>query len=414
MFKKKVHGLLLSSVAVISVAVAQDESGAPAGIKLAPGVRAVAQLDSEIAYTTNFFYRPDSDDEVSATGVVFRPSVSIDGDKGSFTYDFRLGGELSKWDVPGDDDDYEDTVATAGFKWDAGTRHRFRGRFTREDDHDPFGTVRTEAGGSLADRDIDKWHVNTTSLTYRFGAQSAKLNFEAGFANRDGEYDTNRDFTRLLDWSSDEIRAAAFYNISSKTTLVAEVVDSERTYDENIAGFRRDGEERSYRVGAQWKATGKTVGDVRVGRVEHDFEDPSGGDFDETDWQAGLTWAPRTQSRFTLSTGRESQVSYRPDTRFLDNEFLALAWGQDWSSLFRTTLTGSRVKSLFVDSDQFPGTLLTSEREDELDVLSLTGEYRLSPTVYVRGGLVRSQRSSNVDLSEYEVDYAFTGLRVVF
>lgn len=410
----KTRGLLLTSAVALSLtALAQNETGAPVGIKLAPGVRGIAQLDSEIVYTSNFFYRADN--EVSSTGVLFRPSLGIEGDKGAFTYNLGLQGELSKWDVPGDIDDYEDSRISGAFKWDIATRHRLGGNISRHDSHDPFGTVRTEAGAALADRDLDQWHFTTMGLDYRFGAQGAKINLEAGVVTRDREYETNREFTRFIDYTTDQVRAAVIYNVSSKTGLLAEVIDSKREYDVNLAGFPRDGDERAYRVGARWKATGKTVGDVRVGRVEHDFEDPSGNDFEETDWSAGITWSPLLQARLILQTGRESQESYRTDTRLIDNEFVSLAWAHDWSSLFRTTLTFRRLDQRFVDSDITPATPPRDEREDEVDALSLLAEYRLSPTVQARGGLSRSSRDTNVaNISEFDVDVAFVGLRVLF
>ncbi len=405
----KVHGLFLISATALSVAVsAQEGTGAPVGVKLAPGVRGVAQLDTEVVYTSNFFYQRN--DEVTAKGVLFKPGVRIEGDKGAFNYTLGLSGELSKWDIRGDADDYEDSRLGAAFNWAAATRHRFEGGFTRLDSHDPFGTNRTEAPAAIAERDIDKWHNNRVNFTYRFGAQGAKLNLEAGVTNTDREYETNRAFTRFLDYTVDEVRAAAFYNLSSKTSLVAEVIDVDRTYDENVPGFPRDGEEQRYRVGVRWKATGKTIGDLRVGRVEHEFDDPAASNFEETDWQASVTWSPVLQTQLTLSSGRESLASFRVDTRFIDNQFLALDWTQDWSSLFKTSLTLNLAEQLFVDSNSALGV----EREDELETLSLLAAYRLAPTVDLRGGWSRGSRDSNFAPLEFDTDIAFVGLRVLF
>lgn len=420
MTNKKAHGVLLAGVTAVSLAaIAQEDTGAPVGIKLAPGVRAVAQLDADLAYTSNFFYQTDN--EKSSIGVVLKPGLRIEGDKGALVYNFGLSGDIGKYDVRGDLDDYEDTRFDAGFKWDAATRHRFGARYIRQDDHDPFGTVRTETS-AVAARELDEWHENQIDLTYRFGAQDAKLNIEAGAGTRDREYDTNRGFTRFLDFSIDELRAAAIYNLSSKTAVLVDIIDKDITYDENVLGFPRDGEEQRIRVGARWKATGKTIGDVRIGKVKHEFDDPAARDFDETDWDAGVTWSPRLQTQLSLRTGRASLESYTTDTRFIDNQFYIVDWTQDWSSLFRTSLSYGRSDQSFVDSDRNPATAAPDgEREDQIDNLSLLAIYRLSSTLQLRGGLSRSERNSNLldsvtqrEVSDYYNDSAFVGVRVLF
>ncbi len=420
MTHKKAHGVLLAGVTAVSLAaIAQEDTGAPVGIKLAPGVRAVALLDAEVAYTSNFFFQ--TDDEVSSTGVIFKPGLKIEGDKGDLVYDVGITGDIGKYDVRGDLDDYEDTAFEAGFKWDAATRHHFGARVIRLDDHDPFGTVRTESP-NFAERDLDEWHQNQIDLTYRFGASDAKINVELGGGTRDKEYDTNRDFTRFLDVSVDEARAAVFYNLSSKTAVLADIIDRDISYDENVLGFPRDGEEQRIRLGARWKATGKTIGDVRVGKVTREFDDPAARDFDETDWDASVTWSPRLQTQLSLRTGRASLESYRTDTRFIDNQFYILDWTQDWSSLFRTSLSYGRSDQAFIDSDRDPATPAPDgEREDDIDTWTLLGTYRLSSSLQLRGGLSRSKRESNLldpvtrrQLADFENDVAFVGVRVLF
>ncbi|MGH8530094.1 MAG: outer membrane beta-barrel protein [Nevskiales bacterium] len=423
MTNKKAHGVLLAGVTAVSLAaIAQEDAGAPVGIKLAPGVRAVALLDADLAYTSNFFYQPDN--EKSSVGVILKPGLKIEGDKGAFVYNLGLIGDIGKYDVRGDLDDYEDTRFDAGFTWDAATRHRFGARFIRLDDHDPFGTVRTESS-AVGQRDLDEWHENQFDLTYRFGANDAKINVELGTGTRDREYDTNRGFTQFLDFSIDEVRAAVLYNLSSKTALLADIIDSDISYDENLVGFPRDGEEQRIRAGVRWKATGKTIGDVRVGKVKREFDDPAARDFDETDYDASLTWSPRVQTQLSARIGRASLESYLVETRFIDNEFYILDWTQDWSSLFRTSLSYGRSEQLFVDSavDGSPaaGVQSIGERQDEIDSWTLLGTYRLSSSLQLRGGLSRVERTSNLldpltqrQTADYDNDTAFIGVRVLF
>ncbi len=370
------------------------------GVHLAPGLRGTAAVGFSTIYNSNYYLTENN--AKSSFGLVLTPSVLLQRQASKLTYEVGAGMEATKYtNINEGPDGYVDGYINGKLNWAALTRHRFSFDYTTRYSHDPFGSFRTENGVNVA-QGLDKWLQTGVNGSYRFGAPGALINLEtaAGWLGR--SYQTNRDQTELLDFHSWEARETAFFNVSSKTALLAEVLHSDTTYDTEAAGQpSRNYDTTHYRVGMHWIATGTTSGDLRVGRLRRDFDNPAKSSMNSLDWNATVTWAPLVYSTFTLQTGIQSQQSYLADVQLLQNRFAVLDWSHEFSYYFRTRVMYSHVNTAFIGS----------ARVDRLDTFAVEGNYVLSRRWLGVAGASYSRRDSNEAGRDYGDSSVYMGIR---
>jgi polysaccharide biosynthesis protein VpsM len=404
----RTHGGAFAAIVAASVLAAiagtslAEEEEPTLGMKVGAGSRLLLSLATGMRYASNYYYQDT--DEDSAIGLVVSPSALLVTDRGELRYQFSAVAEAGAFDLEGDADDYLDGVLSARFDWQPLTRHYFAGGVSWTSDHDAFGTRRTEAAG-LLDRKLDRWEEKGANLVYRFGAAEARINLEGELGSYTREYTTNRDTTQFLDYDTDAARATAYYRISSKTRLLAEVILADIDYDSVLATQpTRAGEVTRYRLGAAWQATGKTKGDLRLGRVERDFDSNLQPDYDEFDWQVSVAWEPRARDRLFFDTGREPEESFLNDASVIDNRYYRMRWEHDWGPRLTT-----RLRYAFNTLD-YRGIA----REDDVQELSLGLEYKPTRRWSLFGEIAQQTRDSNLALRDYDNTVVSAGIRLTY
>lgn len=379
-----------------------EEQGA-LGMKVGPGSRLLLSLDAGTRYSSNYYYQEQN--EESSIGLIVRPAALLLKDLGSLHYQIGASAEAAAFDLDGDADDYVDGKLNADFTWSPLTRHGFAGGVHWTFDHDPLGTQRTEAVPGLANRDLDRWEQRGGNVVYRFGAPEATINLEAALSAFDREYQTNRASTQFLDHDHSAIRGTVFYKVSPKTRLLAEVVRGEIDYDVTATGFpSRAGDLTRYRVGAEWQATGKTSGKLKIGRLERDFDAANQESLDELDWEATITWEPRARDRISFATGRETQESYINAARIIDEKFYRVSWVHDWTSMLQ-----SRVTYEF-DDLEFQGI----GRQDDRERLSLGLDFAPNRNWELYTDFSLLERDSTFPNRDFDTTFISAGIRLSY
>ncbi|GEM_PF-4717500 len=370
------------------------------GIHLGPGLLGSAAVGFTTIYNSNFYLAEDN--AKSSLGFVLTPSILLQRKGPKLTYEVGANLEATRYtNVEIGPDSYLDGAIAGKLNWAALTRHRFALDYTTRYGHDPFGSIRTENGIPL-DQGLDKWLQTGVQGYYRFGAPGALINLETELGWMGRQYQTNRQQTQYLDFKSWEIRETAFFNVSSKTSLLAEVLHSNTSYDAEAAGFAsRDYQTTHYRVGMHWIATGTTSGDVRIGKMKREFDNPSKGSTDQLDWNATLTWAPLVYSVFSVQTGTQSQQSYLSSVQLIQNRFGLIDWTHQFSYYFRTRVIYSHVNSAFSGSP----------RVDNIDTFGLEANYLFSKRWMSVAGASYSRRNSNQTGLDYGDTSVYLGVR---
>lgn len=391
----------VAATAALAVCNAGAQEYDPLIADLAEGLRLVSTLEAGVNYTDNFFYTDDTRGQDDGSGLLVRPSALLTRTIPRFQ--FQLGGnaELAWFDLPSNADDYTDYKISLGAAWQSATRHRFGFSSSYVEDHDPFGTERTE-NTPLEDRELDQWSETRTDLSYRYGLPSQRYNVEFRVYGLNKEYSTNRDFTQFLDHERVSGQALAFYNFTSRASVFLNYYAG-RTMYETVApnGFDRSSIEQRYALGTRWLASAKTIGDLRVGYVTRSPRDASRDDFGGLYWNAGLTWSPQIVRSLTLQTGRASQESFLNTVDFIDNSYVGLAWTEQWSQRAQTTLGGRYQKSDFVGT----------QREDRSMLFTFDYEYLLLRNLKLLASLSSTTRDSNLIFAEYDRLLAYVGAR---
>lgn len=370
------------------------------GVHLAPGLRGTAGVGLQAIYNNNFYLTPD--DQKSSFGFVLTPNVLLLREAKKLRYQIGAGLEAAKFtNVSLGPDNYLDGTISGKLEWAALTRHNFSADFKTHYSHDQFGAIRTETGFD-PNQGLDKWLETNVSGTYRFGAPGALINLEtqAGWVGR--HYETNRDQTAYLDYRMWTVRETAYFNVSSRTALLAEVLHSNLAYYHDVApNPTRDSSETRYRAGIHWIATGTTSGDFRIGKLHRDFDNPAKKDLNPIDWSATVSWAPQTYSIFTLTTGNQTQQSYIATVQLIQNRYGVIDWTHDYSNYFRTRLAYSRVNSEFVGST----------RVDNINTFAAEANYLASKRLIGTAGVAYSRRNSNMQDRDYNDTSIYLGVR---
>lgn len=380
-------------------------SGGPAtndaiGVKLAPGLRGSASIGLSTIYNSNYLL--SEDDAQSSLGFVLTPSILLRRQSKKLSYEVGASLEATKYNnVDVGPDRYLDTAINGKLDWAALTRHKFSLDYITRFGHDPFGSFRTENGLTF-DEGLDKWTQTSVNGRYRFGASGALINLETGLGWMGREYSTNRDKTQLLDFTEWQIRETAFFNISSKTALLAEIQHSDTSYDSEAMGFpSRDYQTTHYRVGMHWNATGTTSGDFRIGKLARDFDNSERSSMNNLDWNATVSWAPLVYSTFNFQTGLKSQQSYLANVQLLQNRYGVLDWSHEYNYHLRSRVIYSHVNTRFEGSD----------RVDSLDTFAIEGNYFLNPRWMGVAGASYSRRDSNEEGRDYGDTSVYLGIR---
>lgn len=362
-------------------------------------------LEAGANYTDNAYYTNDTGEPFDSTGFLLRPDFSLSRVLPRFKLTAGASAEYGTFDLPGDEDDYLDYQLALSAKWLSALRHSWTFASTLREDHDPFGTERTE-NTPLATRELDEWRETGGNFGYRYGMPTDRYNIDVALRAFNRSYTTNQAETQFLEHESAIAQLAGYYNVTPKSALYA-VVSGGRTMYEVVqpGSIDRSATEMRYGLGGQWKASAKTAGDLRFGYVDRKRRNSDEEGFTSFDWTASVSWSPRSYRSFELQTGRASQESYLNSVDFINNRFVMLGWSEQWTQLFQSQLNARLLDSEFVGSS----------RTDQASIISLSMQYRVlrdfTLLANASTNTVDSEASFDSSFAEYDRFYGYLGIR---
>jgi hypothetical protein len=234
----------------------------------------------------------------------------------------------------------------------------------------------------------DEYRLTTPNFIYAFGARGARGRVEIYGDIQDKRYLNNRAFTASGDRENRTLGGAVYFRVAPATYAVAEARGTQIRYD--IAS-PNDGDERRYFAGLSWEVSAATTGTVKFGRLERDFVSPNVNDYSTTAWEATVTWAPRTYSKFDLTTLRTTNEATGLGN-FIVSDIYSLAWTHDWSSVWSTGVDLRYLK------DKYQG----FNRKDDTIAMGLKVGYRFRRWLTFGAEYNYIERDSNIDASDYD------------
>lgn len=234
----------------------------------------------------------------------------------------------------------------------------------------------------------------------------ARLSFELGQDRR--EYDNNKERTRFFDRDEQFANVTFALPVRSALSFVMQIDSSDVEYDQARPGLAsRDSRQTRLLVGAEFAATARTSGSLKIGRLERKFDDPSVRSFSSPSWEVELRWSPRTYSYFDIGTARTTEESTSLAGETTDTETYSFGWTHEWSDRLSSTLAVSLRAEDYVRGD---GSLRTQNTEQfRVDLV-----YRMKTWLGWAFGLESNSRSSDSQRFEFDQDIARIGIEVYF
>jgi hypothetical protein len=282
-----------------------------------------------------------------------------------------------------EDDDYVDQTALAQYDMAIDRRNFLRLGVNYLRSHDPRGSTDRPPTGTP-----DKYRQNTPYVTYALGAPGAEGRVEAYYSDMTRKYLNNRQSTAGSDRSAQEYGGTFYWRVWPKTYLLAEVRETNIRYDQPGSLFSAD--ERRYFGGVTWEATAATTGTLKIGNLKRRFisDEPN---FSGTSWEATITWAPRTYSRFDFYSTRTTNESTGLGN-FILADISGITWSHNWSSVLSTQVLARYEK------DDYQG----FDRNDKVKSLGLKAGYKFRRWLTLGAEYTYTKRDSNQSVFEYD------------
>jgi len=320
-----------------------------------------------------------------STIYITSPGFKIDARDASSVVQLSYQGQLGRYGQS-EDDDYVDHLARAQYDL-AITRSNFlRLGFDYVHGHDARGS--TDRGISTRP---DKYDLRTPYITYAFGAPGAQGRAEAFYSDASRRYSNNRASTFGSDRDTQDFGGAFYWRVMPRTSLLAEARRTDQSYI--FTGSPLNSREYRYYGGVTWEATAATSGTLKAGRLEKNFASdlPS---YSGTGWEALVTWAPRTYSKFDFYTARNPVESTGLGTFVLSSVY-GVDWTHAWSSVITTDLLARHQK------DDYQG----FDRHDKLNILGAKVGYRFRRWLTLGAEYTHTKRDSNTPVFEYDRNF---------
>jgi polysaccharide biosynthesis protein VpsM len=358
----------------------QPPASGPASIQMGTAPFFITPyLGLGLGYDDNIFLTPTN--EKSSTLYLVSPGFVIDGRDQNSVVQIRHQTQFGLY-RQSEDDNYTDHTTRAQFDLALDRRNFLRLAADHVIGHDPRGST----DRPLASRP-DRYRLISPGVTYAFGAPGAAGRIEAYGSYGRKRYMNNRQFTAASDRDTTEYGSAFYWRAMPRTYVLVEARQTDIEY--RTPGSPFSAEERRYYAGLAWDATAATTGTVKIGRLErkHDF----GPEFDATSWEALITWAPRTYSKFDLYSARQTNESTGLGN-FILTSVTGVTWTHNWSSVLSTGVDARFQK------DKYQG----FDRQDDLNIVGLKVGYRFRRWLTFGAEYTHTTRDSNRPNFEYD------------
>ncbi len=360
-------------------------------------------LNAAIGYRSNAY---DRDGQKQDSGFLnLRVGAGVQGENRGHLYGAEYMAERVWYE--NDDVQEEDEISQrlVGY-WGTGftTRNNLDLGIEYLDSYDPRGLDDPIRGrrDTSSEEDPDTWTQLSYGLRYVYGAPDASGRLELGACKECREYDNNDQEYR--DGDIIDLGAAFYVRMTGRSDGFLQVVYSDFDYEgqspgDPSGGRDRDSEEIRYMVGAEWRASAKTTGIVRVGVVDKQFDDPVGrsSDYKEPTWDAVVNWTPGNRDRVLLSYSRAPREALVWESEELLDDYIEVedvkaAWFHEFGQSWRTHLDG------YVGEDTWE----PSGRKDDLWGVSAGVRYQSPRWGSIGLSYFHRERDSSDPASDYD------------
>ncbi len=297
-------------------ATSSPESGLPKALSL--------RLATGVGYDANVFRTEQSTSSDFFWNV--RPAILLNGRAGKHNLGFGYEGDYRTY-IEFDTEDFFDHRVFANADLDLTRKVNVNLGGQVWWGHDPRGSP----GARIVNPDdLDTWREHRVKAALVYGREITRAQIIPWVEFSGIRYLNNNQSVRDFDRQDYRVRGRwrftpRFYGLAEGGFARVNHLDSSNDLDRNETGVL---------VGFGWQATAKTSGEVLVGLLNRDFDDPARGSTQDLDWDARIHWSPKPYSKVTAFTRRTS----REDASGGVGTFLANTFGVRWRHAFTQRL----------------------------------------------------------------------------
>lgn len=214
-------------------------------------------------------------------------------------------------------------------------RHEIRWALEYRERQDAIDSVNRRDPAETAG---NRWSNWSADFEYRLGQPAAKISSVWSARYSELRYENNLDTASLNRAKERDVSTAdgsVYIKIAPKTRLVGQYIYSDVAYVEDQRQL--SGDSRRALIGLTWDASAKTSGNLRVGWEVKDFDSVSLDRAELLAWQVSLSWAPKSYSKFILSS-RQSIEEGSAQENFVEQARTQVSWKHDWGNGLATDI----------------------------------------------------------------------------
>ena len=395
-----------------------DQSIPVGGMLLTPFLKLEQRYDSNVA-SSNL-------EDVNSWATIFQPNVKLTKEFGEFgKHNFEIDWVFTHGAYhASQDDSYNDHNLSGKLNYEISQRHRlmFQGGYL--DAHEERGS-RFSIGTGDGLEEPDTYEQIFATAQYAFGGLEAdmRIELEAGYLDNDyrsvfvesAETGELYDNTAARDRATSEYGGKFYYRAGSATDITLEAWHTNYNYDfAPRPSEELSSEEQRIFIGAEWEATALTTGFAKVGYKEKDFDNAAYDNFYNLEWEAEVTWEPKTYSRFIFNTGRSTEET-NGEGFFFENSVgtgyvinstqHSVEWRHEWLDRFSTKLVYADIKDIYNGEE---GTI----RTDDNTTANVTFYYDMNYWLSFSLEYIYTERDSTRDFLNYDRDLVTLGVRI--
>lgn len=368
------------------LAIAQDAGviTTESGFDLVPALSTTLKHDNNVARSNS--------NEIESWVAVVTPSLKANLVNGADVY--TLSGAVSHGRYfSSEPDNFTDGYLKAEAALSPSSRDNFKFSLDTRWLHEERGTGITQGVG-VVQAEVVNFADQTLNAEYRYGASSTpgQIRLNTRLYNKD--YSNFRETTQYRDFDSVLFGAGFLYQLPSAFKAVTEISSADIIYKLTDPTGDRNNRDTNYRLGVEWEFTTISVGTLKLGYQDKDFDIAQREDFGGFAWEATFVWQPLTYSAVDFSAGRRAKdvdsVAVTGD--FIIESSAAMGWNHNWSESWSTKLSFE-----YVDNEYN-----VQNRTDTSRVVTAEVSHQLLRWVKLTAFASLEDRSSSLAALEYD------------
>lgn len=345
-------------------------------------------------YTDNVYRQKGGDQKQSSWVSSVNPGIALKTKNGNNKYELGANTEAGFYSVD-TRNNYVDWSGYGRADIEFNKRNHIEGKLAQSHKHDEIGQGRTEGAATwktlVKPSEADEYDQTDVDLKYIYGATSSRGRLALQDIYTTKGYTNNRAGTAPLDYKDNEYRATAYLRVMPKTSVLLEGRSKAIRYDNSPL---LDSNEKRIYVGAEWEATAKTSGSVRLGKMRKEGDDPASvlPNYDKFSWEVGAKWKPLRHSTFAVDTSRGAAESSSGGA-YIDRADYKVSWINDWTSRLSSRVFLERQKDQYMPS--------VPMRKDRVYIVGIGAGYKFNKWLNLMADFTHEDRSSSYNEKQY-------------